>query len=130
MLHEALIITSLSSIPLLLYRPAVGWASNKKRFLSSDEALAVEPPRKRRDWARPAAAVARSCGKWLSAWLFLHLLVLLALVRGISSGGGTFAPELEKWQVSACLVRATERRLAACCCAVRKSRLTPAAAAK
>ena len=104
MLHEALIITSLSSIPLLLYRPAFGWVRNKTRIFYSDEsddALAIEPPIARR-WAGPAAAAVRSCGKWLSVWLVLHLLVLLALVRGISSGGGIFAPELDKWQVSVC----------------------------
>ena len=100
MLHEALIIMSLSSIPLLLYRPAFGWVRNKTRIVSDeDDALAVKPPLARR-WAGPAAAVVRTCGRWLRAWLFLHLIILLALVRGISSGGGIFAPELDKWQVS------------------------------
>ena len=101
MLHEALIITSLSSIPLLLYRLVFGWVRNKTRiFSANNDALPVEPPLAH----RPAAAAVRSCGKWLSACLVLHLLVLLALVRGISSGGGIFAHELDKWQVSAVCV--------------------------
>ena len=114
MLHEALIITSLSSIPLLLYRLSFGWVRNKTRIFSdNNDALAVEPPLARRR-ASPAAAAVRSCGKWLSACLVLHLLVLLSLVRGISSGGGIFAPELDKWQVSAvCVTQPSQHAKAA-----------------
>lgn len=109
MFHEALIITSLSSVPLLfLYRPAVGWARQRKKVvarLSDDDELSVEPslpPLRSRLVTSPTVVVGlvRLCGRWLAAWLVFHLLVLLALVRGISSGGGTFAPELDKWQVS------------------------------
>jgi phosphatidylserine decarboxylase len=99
MLHEALMITSLSCIPVLLYRPAVGWIKNKRRIASGgDDAVVYAKPRTRPSTG-PAASVLRSCGRWLSAWLVLHVLILLALVRGISSGGGVFAPELDKWQL-------------------------------
>ena len=91
MLHEALMITSLSCVPLLLYKPALGWLRKKKISTHGAEALAEE--------GSPAAAAVRWCGRCLSAWLILHLLILLSLVRGISSGGGAFAPELDKWQV-------------------------------
>ena len=47
-----------------------------------------------------AASVFGSCRQWLTAWITVHLMVVLALIRGVSSGGGIFAAELDKWQVS------------------------------
>lgn len=40
-----------------------------------------------------------SCWKWVAGLLTLVLVVILALVRGLTSGGGIFAPELDKVQV-------------------------------
>lgn len=41
-----------------------------------------------------------SCWKWVTGLLTLVLVVILALVRGMTSGGGVFAPQLDKVQVS------------------------------
>ena len=88
MLHEGVMIISLFC---MLLRPAVGrWLGNKRTIADSNELT----PRRR------ARSVFRSCRKWLAAWLTLHVVILLALARGISSGGGLFAPELDRWQVS------------------------------
>lgn len=58
------------------------------------------------DVSRPGPAIMaaffRSCWKWVAGLLTLVLVVVLALVRGITSGGGIFSPELDKVQVCGC----------------------------
>lgn len=68
---------------------AVRWLRNQKK-----PAADVSTP-------GPAimAAFFSSCWKWVAGLLTLVLVVILALVRGITSGGGIFAPELDKVQV-------------------------------
>ena len=43
-----------------------------------------------------------ACWKIIRVWATLHVLTILALVRGVTSGGrrGVFSRELDKWQVS------------------------------
>ena len=90
MLHEGVMVISLFC---MLLRPAVGWLGNKKTIADAN----VPAPNRR---SNSAVSVFRSCRKWLAAWLTLHVVIILALVRGMSSGGGIFAPELDRWQVS------------------------------
>ena len=40
-----------------------------------------------------------SCWKWVTGLLTLVMVVILALVRGLTSGGGIFSPQLDKVQV-------------------------------
>ena len=49
---------------------------------------------------RRAVRCLRFCSKVVAVWVTIHVLIVLALARGISSGGGIFAEELDKWQVS------------------------------
>lgn len=71
---------------IMLFGYAVRWLRNKK---SAEDSSAV------------SLAMIGSCWKWVTGLLTLVLVVILALARGITSGGGIFAPQLDNMQVSA-----------------------------
>ena len=62
--------------------------------------VALNGPAKRPTWPRGFIVFLRVSQKWTAAYITLHLVIVMALVRGVSSGGGIFAGELDKWQVT------------------------------
>ena len=60
---------------------------------------ALNRSNKRPRWPRGFVVFLKSSQKWTAAYITLQVLIVMALVRGVSSGGGIFAAEFDKWQV-------------------------------